>query len=433
MAYLGALMVMILSGRLHDAVVYGSLPVAKVFLIVGAVLFATSGGSAILAAGLRTLPARSFVLLTLMILASVPFSVLRGRSLGAAITWITASVPIAIIVHTSIRSVTDLERTLRSLVWMVIISGLMILAGRGVVMDTPEGPRISLVESYDPNDFAVVIAASSAACLWLLREKVVLWRLVGLIGLVLGGLLVVKTGSRGGALAFGGLLMGTVLFLPKSLSKTTRVSILVALVMGIVLSPSNFVERLSSLKDVGNDYNVTAASGRIEVWKRGIGYVASSPLVGVGVGAFPIADGRWAVEHGYKAGFKWSAAHSLAIETAAELGIPGFIFTMCCLLPIVFTWRKLVSENDGSEQQLRLRRAIEAIALITLTFLVGTLFVNGLFSPLLLVLTALSASAHLLLARLEGERSQSPQSGRLIGKNVAGKFSPSHRYRGSSR
>jgi O-antigen ligase len=398
-ALLAALMVMVLTGRLHDALLYGKLPVAKIFLAVGALFFFMSNGAAALQAALKTLPGRGFLALSAAVFASVPFSVLKSHSFEVALAWLYSNVPIFIIVATALRSIGDLERVLRALILMVLASAAIILAGMGIVEYGPEGARVSLAGSYDPNDFAAVIAASSAACLWALRGKPWLWKLLGALGLLASGYLVVKTGSRGGGLSLGLLLVGSALFVPNLMTRTARLGVLVALVVGAASAPSSFTERMASLADVGNDYNVTSRSGRVEVWKRGLSFVVRSPAVGVGAGAYPIADGRWAEEHGETAGFKWSAAHNLLLETAAETGLPGFVALLCCLLPAIVTWRRIRKLSPTSDTELRLQRAIEALALLTLTYLLAATFVNGLYNPLVTMITALSVAAHVLLSQ----------------------------------
>lgn len=401
-------MVMVLTGRLHDALLYGKLPVAKIFLAVGALFFFVSGGMTALKAALRTLPARGFVALTAAVFASVPFSLLKSHSADVAIAWLTANVPIAIIVATSIRSVADLERVLRALILMVLASAAIVLAGLGTVMYGPDGPRVSIAGSYDPNDFAAVIAASSALCLWAIRGKSTLWKVLGALGLLACGVIVVKTGSRGGGLTLGLLLVGSALFIPGYMSRTARLGLIAALMIGAAFLPSSFAARMATLTEVGDDYNFTSRSGRIEVWKRGVTFIARSPIVGVGAGAYPIADGRWAEEHGETAGFKWSAAHNLLLETAAETGIPGFLALLCCLLPAIVTWRRIRRMSPTSDAELRLQRATEALALLTLTYFVATSFVNGLYNPMVTVITALSIAVHVLL----GQSALAASSGR---------------------
>jgi O-antigen ligase len=396
-ALLAALMVMVLTGRLHDALLAGKLPVAKLFLAAGALFFFSSNGMAALQAALRTVPGRGFLALTVAVFASVPFSVLKSHSAQVATAWLYSTVPIVIVVATGLRAVGDLERVLRALVLMVLALTALILAGFGKVMIGPDGARFFLAGSYDPNDLAAVVAASSAACLWTLHGRPVLWRVLGALGLAACGFIIVKTGSRGGGLALGLLLVGSALFVPSFLSRTARLGVLAAMLFGLAYAPSSFLERMATLSDVGSDYNMTSRSGRIEVWKRGLSFIVRSPVVGVGAGAYPIADGRWAEENGTTAGFKWSAAHNLLIETAAETGIPGLLALLCCILPVIITWRRIRKLPATSDTDLRLQRVIEALALLTLTYLVAASFVNGLYNPLVTMITAFNIAAHVLL------------------------------------
>ena len=40
-----------------------------------------------------------------------------------------------------------------------------------------------------------------------------------------------------------------------------------------------------------SDYNHTSETGRMQIWSRGIGYMLANPLLGVGPGNFPSAEG----------------------------------------------------------------------------------------------------------------------------------------------
>ena len=60
-----------------------------------------------------------------------------------------------------------------------------------------------------------------------------------------------------------------------------------------------------------------------------------NPIVGVGVGAFPRAEGGSELAQSLAAqgkGFKWSVAHNSFLETGAELGIPGALVFIAMLV-----------------------------------------------------------------------------------------------------
>lgn len=396
-AALAATMMLVLTGRLHDALAYGVFPVGKIFILSGVLVLLLGGGVHRVGGLWQTIPMRAFAALSAAIFASVPFSFLRSLSFEALISWYTIAVPIVLIVATSIRSVSDLERLLRALVLVVVCSGGLVLAGQGVVVETVDGPRMTLAGSYDPNDFANVVAGCSAACLWALRDRSRVWRLLGVAGLVLAPMLIAKTASRGGFLAFTLLLAGAAVFLPRAVPRWLRIALIPAALVGLSFAPSELTTRLSTLNNVTSDYNFTDPGGRIQVWKRGLGYIASRPITGVGAKAFIIADGNYAVEHGFYAGFKWTAAHNILIECAAELGLPGLVALLFAMLSIVRLWSTLRKIRVGDDEVRRLERAVEAIALITLTFLASAMFVSALWNPLVQMLIALSIGAHMVV------------------------------------
>jgi len=92
-----------------------------------------------------------------------------------------------------------------------------------------------------------------------------------------------------------------------------------------------FWGRLQTLLNPSEDYNWAGNSsgGRVEVWKRGVGYMVQRPLLGVGASAFGIAEGsisEMAALHEVTGkGYKWSAAHNSFVQIGAELGFPGLI------------------------------------------------------------------------------------------------------------
>src|SRR5690606_7342612 len=92
------------------------------------------------------------------------------------------------------------------------------------------------------------------------------------------------------------------------------------------------------------DYNWSgnSESGRMEGWKRGIGYMLRRPLTGVGARAFPVAEGQLsplAERQQYGMGVKWSAAHNSFVAIGAELGVfwaarGVFVLYACVLLQL---------------------------------------------------------------------------------------------------
>ncbi|MDO8658061.1 MAG: O-antigen ligase family protein, partial [Candidatus Levybacteria bacterium] len=80
-----------------------------------------------------------------------------------------------------------------------------------------------------------------------------------------------------------------------------------------------FGKRIRSIIDFGE----TSNSQRIEIWKASLESIKKHPLLGVGIGNFPIVLNQDLVLA--KAG---SSAHNIYLQIAAEMGIPALIFAL---------------------------------------------------------------------------------------------------------
>ena len=103
---------------------------------------------------------------------------------------------------------------------------------------------------------------------------------------------------------------------------------------------------MSTLLNPKADYNWSASeggaeTGRMEVWKRGMGYMRQRPVFGVGARNFSVAEGtisEQAAMQEYGKGFKWSEAHNSFVQVAAELGVFGLL---SFLLQLWFAFKSL--------------------------------------------------------------------------------------------
>jgi len=123
------------------------------------------------------------------------------------------------------------------------------------------------------------------------------------------------------------------------------VALLATLLVG--LASDKYFDRIGSILQLRQDYNWSGKSetGRMEVWRRGLGYMLDHPLLGVGAAAFPVAEGTLAPEalerQRYGRGFKWSAAHNSFIQIGAELGVGGLILFIALLTAAFRTLARL--------------------------------------------------------------------------------------------
>jgi hypothetical protein len=84
----------------------------------------------------------------------------------------------------------------------------------------------------------------------------------------------------------------------------------------------------------------SVSSLRYEYWRVGIDAFADSPVQGIGSGGFRVV---WRMERRVEAAA--SNAHSLILETMAELGLPGLLFIFLFLGGVAAAARRAVSER----------------------------------------------------------------------------------------
>jgi O-antigen ligase len=148
-----------------------------------------------------------------------------------------------------------------------------------------------------------------------------LWRVLGVATTLLCIAVLPQTGSRGSSIGFA----VTVFLFAIGQAGRIRAILAVGMCVGVVAlwstAPASFRDRMMMVGDSESDYNITASQGRVQIWKRGLGYLAARPIFGVGVGNFETADGEYLRANGI--GGKWSAPHNSYVESFVELGVVG--------------------------------------------------------------------------------------------------------------
>jgi O-antigen ligase len=137
-------------------------------------------------------------------------------------------------------------------------------------------------------------------------------------------LIVLMTGSRGGFIALGVVVL--MLFLTRSeiIGKSYKMIVLIFAVVAIVYGGSTIdFSRFQTMTRIGEDYNVFDETGRMAVWKRGIELMLRDPLTGVGVSCFAEAIGQERKERGLQD--IWQAPHNSLVQIGAEIGVLGLI------------------------------------------------------------------------------------------------------------
>jgi O-antigen ligase len=269
-----------------------------------------------------TSPVYKMVLgLFLLAVISVPFSVYRSVSLRFLLTEVVILFMWMSLIALAVRTRRDISFMMAMfLAGAVVYSFFSELHGRS--------SRLSGIGYYDANDLALMLVCTLPIAVKFLRPPTPLWgRIVSGVALLYMVVAIMRTSSRGGFL--GIVAVGAfILIAYRGIPKMTRLGVVLAAVVTLSLAADqDYWDRIRTMLNPSEDYNFsgTTNAGRGKIWKRGMGYMVSSPF-GVGVQAFSAAEGASQASltaQSTGSGFKWSAPHNSFVQIAAELGVGG--------------------------------------------------------------------------------------------------------------
>lgn len=382
-------------GRVHQ--LFPSLEPLRLGLIIGAgaiTLYLLDQGEArrlkhVLR--LRT-TAVLFALLVWMAL-SVPAALWPGRSFQVLIDLALTSALMYAVMVGALRDEGDVERLALVFFLAAVIYAAVVL----VRFDAGSGAwHLGSLTYYDANDFATLaVAAMPLGLHFALGRRTVGWRWASALGLVLLIVAFVRSGSRGGFVAF---LVVAMYVLPRHKAIPARWRISAAVLLALLFAATAtdaYWQRVRTLANLEQDYNVTGPSGRVQVWSRGIGYMLANPMFGVGPGNFETAEGMISPlarlqERGI--GVKWSAAHNSFVQVGAELGFPGLLLFAAMIGSVLVALCSIRrAPRDVGRGACDARALAQTLTGSWIGFLVGAFFLSLAYSEMLYTLLALSA------------------------------------------
>ncbi len=270
----------------------------------------------------------------------------------------------------------DIDRLVR----VFVIGGALYVCA-SLAFAPPTGGRLG-GGSYDPNDLGLFTVSTIPLCVYQMRRNAKAWdRVVGLVSVLLLLVATVLSGSRGGFLALVAVALYTLVAL-RAVRITKRVTIIsLAITALFVIAGNGYWDRISTILRPQDDYNWqgNAESGRMEVWKRGLGYMAERPLLGVGVNQFNVAEGTLSPLAARQVGLKWSAAHNSYIQIGAEVGVPALVLFICLLVAAYRLARRI-----GKGSMLPDDRLLgQCLAALVTGYAVGCTFLSQAYSTYL--------------------------------------------------
>lgn len=339
---------------------------------------------------------------------SVPGAVYPGGSFAFLRDNLMKTMLMTLVIALSIRGPRDVTRMLGAILTAALLYSGVVLQR----FDIAPGQRLANLYTYDANDLALFLSCSLPIALYLvLRAKGVVRRGLPLLGLLVMTAVMIRTGSRGGFLALIAVAL-VVLVAWRGIRLAWRVGgvALGVLVFGFFAN-AGYWQMMSTMEDLNADYNVTSTTGRVQVWKRGIGYMMENPVFGVGVYDFESAEGHLSVmatESAPGRGFKWSAAHNSFVQIGAELGIPGLLlFLALCVELFRRSIRMARSELGGAFNPM----LADVVVAMLAGFYVAGFFLSQAYSQLLYFIVAMVLGLDRLAAPLLARRQRHGAAG----------------------
>ena len=277
------------------------------------------------------------------------FDVVFGNFLKTAVMFV--------VVAGAVRGPRDVER----LAMVYLVSATLYAAVVITRFDLGAGDawRLGHLYYYDANDFATFAVTALPFGLYFLHAaQRSSTRMFAALSLCVLAVAFVRTGSRGGFIALVAVT-AFIVFRYTAIALRWRIAAtaIVALVVVGTASDQYWTQMGTILSDA--DYNRTDESGRMQIWRRGIGYMFRNPVLGVGPGNFQAAEGMlssFAARQQVGVGVRWNAAHNSYIQVGAELGIPGLVIFLAMIATTFGMLRQLnrsyAAAGDQHEQDV---------------------------------------------------------------------------------
>lgn len=336
------------------------------------------------------------------------FSAILGISLGASAKFILEEYGKTLILTFLLMATIRNARDLAFYAWAYVAAcGVLVwmsLFVFGVSKTTADGIyRLQGLDMYDGNDVCVVLLVGLGLCLFAFQTSGRLGKVASAVIIIGIGDVLARTGSRGG---FLGLVAFAAAFLlaPAKTSVIKRVALIGAVALALLLgSPEGYWRQMQTVLAPGQDYNWSSQGGRRMLAKRGIGYMMSYPLSGIGISNFGRAEGTisqlakdWRPD---MPGIKESAAHNSYLQVGAEMGFPALALWSGLVVGLVVScWRlrrRLRGQwATGDNDQRLLYRFSETLPFSIIGFGVSAAFVSFAYLDPVYILAAYVTGMH---------------------------------------
>jgi len=339
-------------------------------------------------------PTKYLAAFLVWMILSVPGALVVGTSFDVVVGNFLKTALMFVVVTGAIRGPRDVERL--AMVYLIAATLYSAVVISRFDLGSGDAWRLGHLYYYDANDFATfAVTAMPFGVYFLHAGRRTSTRLFACLALGILAIAFVRTGSRGGFIALLAVVAFIVLrYTAIALRWRIAATALVALVVVGTASDQYWTQMGTILSDA--DYNRTDESGRMQIWRRGVGYMFGNPVFGVGPGNFQAAEGMlssFAERQQIGVGVRWNAAHNSYVQVGAEMGIPGLMIFLGIIGSAFGALRRL-NQSDAPEdgdEEIRSPALTNALTASLIGFVVGAYFLSLLYAELFYTLVALAA------------------------------------------
>jgi probable O-glycosylation ligase (exosortase A-associated) len=200
----------------------------------------------------------------------------------------------------------------------------------------------------------------------------------------------------------GGFLAGSVVAIFYLVRSPRRIAAIVTLaVIGTILIPAmpqEFWDRMKTI-NASDEERDGSAAGRLWFWHVGQVMMNAKPLTGVGFNVYRDAYDTYDPSQG-KLGFgTYRQTHSAWFGIGAEMGYPGLILLIVCIVQGIVTAFKIRRMTKGRPQYAELRAYGNAMETSLVVYVVGATFLSMQYLEMLWHFVGLSIALHGILVK----------------------------------
>ena len=257
--------------------------------------------------------------------------------------------------------VVDLKQC-RAFMMFSALSGFVLLVWcRAFGVVDPESGRFLIPDSLffaNANDLGIQLVVSLGSFAYLLLQRSIILRVLGLAGFPIAMFYMLKTGSRGAAIAFVAFLAVAFWYSKGAFRIGLVVAVVLTFAVAAVTIESSTISRLTliflnpeehiasgEIQGQQQRGDVGSQIARWELFKLSLWYTITHPVFGVGPGEFVDRVAGDAAAEGHRSG--WVGTHNAFTQVSSECGLPGAFAFIAVLWITLRTLNRLYRQTRG--------------------------------------------------------------------------------------